>query len=98
MKNFKEIKKAIAKHKIELQQRFNIIEIGVFGSFVRKEHNKKSDIDILIEFKQGHKTFDNYMELKFFLEDLLGLKVDLVMKSAIRKELKEAILEEVVYA
>jgi hypothetical protein len=38
------------------------------------------------------------MELKFFLEDLLGLKVDLVMKSAIRKELKEAILAEVVYA
>lgn len=50
-----------------------------------------------MEFEQGKKTFDNYMDLKFYLEDLLGVEVDLVIKSAIKPKLKEYILKEVVY-
>ena len=58
---------------------------------------ERSDIDILVEFERGHKTFDNYMELKFFLEGILHLKVDLVLKNAIREEIKENILSEATY-
>lgn len=97
MKNLKAIKKVLANHKKEIQQRFRVKEIGVFGSYVRKEQSKKSDIDISVEFLTGFETFDNYMDLKFLLEELIGLKVDLVVKDAIRKELRESILAEMVY-
>jgi len=71
-------------HKKEIKEKYKVAEIGAFGSYLRGTANRRSDIDVLVEFEPGHKTFDNYMELKFFLEDILGLKVDLVMKSTIR--------------
>ena len=77
---------------------YGIKQIGVFGSFVRSSHNNRSDIDILIEFYPGEKKFDNYMELKFFLEKLLHRKVDLVIKDAIKPRVKQYILSEVLYA
>ncbi len=67
----------------EIKQRFKVKEIGVFGSRIRGTAKKRSDIDILVEFEQDNKTFDNYMDLKFYLEKLFGYKVDLVLKSAI---------------
>lgn len=97
MKTFEEIKKILTKRKKELQERFNVKEIGIFGSFVRGEQRKRSDVDILVEFTKGSKTFDNYMELKFFLEKILGLKVDIVLKSAVREELKKYIFDETIY-
>ncbi len=97
MKALEKIKMLLAEHKKELQERFKIKEIGIFGSFVRNEQKKRSDVDILVEFMKGCKTFDNYMELKFFLEEVLGLKVDLVLKSAVREELKKYIFDETVY-
>ena len=72
--------------------------IGVFGSFIKSTQNANSDIDILVEFKKGSKTFDNYMELKFFLQKLLGRKVDLVLKNALKPRLKLQIIKEVKYA
>jgi len=72
--------------------------IGVFGSFVRGEEKAESDVDVLVEFREGQKTFDHYIDLKFYLEDLFGRKVDLVMKGAIKRRLREPILSEVVYA
>jgi predicted nucleotidyltransferase len=72
--------------------------IGLFGSYARGEERKDSDIDMVVEFQPGQKTFDNYMNLKFFLEKLLGHKVDLVIKEAIKPELKERILKSVIYA
>ena len=68
-----------------------------FGSYVRGEETFISDIDILVDFEKKGKTFDNYMELKYFLEELLGLEVDLVMKGALKEELKDVILKEVIY-
>jgi len=58
---------------------YGVEKIGLFGSYVKGEQRLGSDVDILVEFKRGMKTFDNYMGLKFFLEDLLGCKVDLVI-------------------
>lgn len=63
-----------------------------------KEERPDSDVDVLVTFRNGEKTFDNYMSCKFYLEDLFGQKVDLVMKGSIKKRLKPYILGEVVYA
>ena len=79
-------------------KRYGIKRIGVFGSFARSAQKNRSDIDILIEFYPGKKSFDNYMELKFFLEKLLHREVDLVIKEAIKPRIRRHILDEVVYA
>ena len=90
--------KLLRLYSIDVREKFKIKEIGVFGSYVRGEQKEDSDIDILVEFEEGYKTFDNYMELKFFLEEILTSKIDLVIKTTIRDELKQNILSEVTYA
>jgi Predicted nucleotidyltransferases len=97
MKDAYEIKEKLRAYKPIIKERFKVKNIGIFGSFARGEQTLKSDIDILVEFDKEGKTFRNYMELKYFLEDLLGLEVDLVMIGAIKDELKETILKEVQY-
>lgn len=87
----------LKKHLPEIKSKFKVKEIGIFGSQIKGRVKKKSDIDILVEFEKGFKTFDNYMELKFYLEELFNCKVDLVLKSALKEELKPYILSEVVY-
>lgn len=77
---------------------YGVERIGVFGSYVRGEQRDGSDVDILVEFERGKKTFDNYMDLKFFLEDLLSCGVDLVISEAIKPRLKPYILGSVAYA
>ena len=79
-------------------RKFGVKRLGLFGSFVRGEQKGKSDIDILVEFEKGKKTFDNYMELKFFLEKLLKCKVDLVIYEALKPRIKPHIMREVEYA
>ncbi len=78
--------------------KFGVKKIGLFGSFASRRNTNNSDIDILVEFKTGEKTFDNYMDLKFFLEDRLKRKVDLVIEKNIKTELKEEILSTAKYA
>lgn len=97
MLNKRVIIRAIHNNLNEIK-RYGIKRIGIFGSFVSSSQNRKSDIDILVEFYPGKKSFDNYMELKFFLERLLGREVDLVIKEAIKPRIKQYILEEVLYA
>ncbi len=83
---------------IEEIKKYGVKKIGIFGSFARATQNNKSDIDILVEFEKGEKIFDNYMELKFYLERLLRRKVDLVIKDAVKPRIKQAVLREVAYA
>ena len=97
-KPVREIKKILLAHKQEFREEYGVKEIGIFGSYVREENKKNSDIDILVEFKRGKKTFDNYMELKFFLEELFDRPIDLVVKEAVKLELKTSILKSVRYA
>lgn len=92
-----EILKGIEKN-LERIKKYGVKRIGLFGSYIRNEQKEKSDIDILVKYEEGMKTFDNYMDLKFFLEDLFGYKVDLVMSDAIKPRLKPHIMKEVVYA
>jgi len=72
-------------------------QIGVFGSFVRGEERPESDVDILVKFRDGEETFHHYMDLKFFLEDLFGRKVDLVIHDTLKPRLRGPVLREVVY-
>ena len=87
----------LKKHEGIIRQKYGVKKIGILGSFARGEEKESSDIDILVNFEKGAKTFDNFMELKFFLEDLFGKKVDLVTFEALRPQLKEVILREVAY-
>lgn len=90
-----DIFKKILKNK-RMVKKFGVKKIGLFGSYLRGDFNKKSDLDLLVEFRK--KTFDNYMGLKFFLEDAFDLKVDLVTKESLKPRLKPLILKEVEYA
>ncbi|WP_307336066.1 nucleotidyltransferase family protein [Caldalkalibacillus uzonensis] len=78
-----------------LQEKYNVRKIGVFGSFARGEQTGKSDIDILVEFSKPIGL--DFVELKNFLEKTLGKKVDLVTVNALKPQLKEVILSEVIY-
>jgi len=88
----------LRQHEPAIKKQFGVATIGIFGSFVRGEERPDSDVDVLVTFRKGQKTFSNYMGCKFYLEDLFKRKVDLVMKGAIKKRLKPYILGEVVYA
>jgi predicted nucleotidyltransferase len=85
-------------NKKTLSEKYGVTDIAVFGSYVRDEHKRKSDIDIFVEMKPKFRTFDNFMDLKFYLQKITSKKIDLVIKNSIRKELKPAILKEAVHA
>jgi len=72
--------------------------IGLFGSFVRGEQRPESDIDMLVEFESGRKTFDGFMELSFFLEEVLEHRIELVTVESLSPYLGPHILKEVEYA
>ncbi|AKB38606.1 Nucleotidyltransferase domain protein [Methanosarcina siciliae C2J] len=81
-----------------IKEKFGVKRIGIFGSFAGGEEKAGSDIDVLVEFDETKITFDNYMDLKFYLEDLFKREVDLVIESSIKPRLKDNITREVVYA
>lgn len=85
----------IAELKTELQKEFGVISIGLFGSFAKGNENPDSDVDILVELEDP--TFDNYMDLKFRLEDVLDRTVDLVLLETVKPRLKPVIEREVIY-
>ena len=95
MKTVKQIKKILIQHKKELADRYKVKEIGIFGSYVRGEEKDKSDLDILVEFNEpiGLK----FIELAEFLENILGVKIDLVSKGAIKPNRWKYIEEDLVY-
>lgn len=85
----------LKEHLNEIKQ-FKIQKISIFGSVARDDETTQSDIDILIKFK-GPATYDMYMNLKFYLEDLLGRNVDLVTEDAIRPEIKQYVEKDLIH-
>lgn len=79
----------------EINQRYGVKFLGIFGSFVRGEQEGKSDLDILVEFTSAP-TFFQFVEMEDYLSQLLGVRVDLVMKSALKPRIGERVLSEVV--
>lgn len=91
------IKQRISKNKERLAN-FGIDLIGLFGSYAREEQHEKSDIDILISFKEGMETFSNFMSLCYFLEEVFkGEKVEVVTKNGLSPYIGSKILKEVEY-
>lgn len=88
----------LKRYESTIKEKFHVRKIGVFGSFARGEEKEGSDIDVLIELEDKYETFDNFIDLKFFLEDLFKREVDLVTVEALRPQLKDDIMREVVYA
>ncbi len=96
MKTLSEIKEVLRKHKKELKEKYKVKSIAIFGSYARGEQKETSDIDILVEF---YKTPDliEFVDLKYYLENILGVKVDLVTKNALHPMIREEILKEAEY-
>lgn len=72
-------------------------KLGLFGSFVRKEQSAESDIDLLVEFEQDKKTFDNFMHLSIFLEDVLKHHIELVTAESLSPYIRPHVIKEVEY-
>ena len=86
----------LAAHRDEIRRRFGVRELAVFGSFARNQAGADSDVDILVEFADTP-DFDRYMDLKFFLEDLLGRRVDLVIRHALKPRVRPRVEREAVW-
>ena len=74
---------------------FGVRKIGIFGSFARDKATSNSDVDVLVEFDPDQKTFDNFMNLSFFLEDILQRRVELVTTSSLSPHIGPRILASV---
>ncbi|HEC67883.1 MAG TPA: nucleotidyltransferase [Candidatus Desulfofervidus auxilii] len=98
MKKLEQITAMLKAHKEELKQKYGVKEIGIFGSYVRGEQKPLSDVDILVEFEKGTKIgLLKFINLENYLSEVLGVKVDLVTKSALKPRIGKYILREVVY-
>ncbi|MBS3097955.1 nucleotidyltransferase family protein [Candidatus Woesearchaeota archaeon] len=95
MKKLKQIKRVLASSKAELRKKYNVRELGIFGSYARGQQKKSSDIDILVRFSPNATLFD-FVGLGNYLEEKLKIKADVVSERGIRPELKSSIVKEVV--
>ena len=84
---------------IDRIRQFGAEKIGLFGSVARSEETTGSDLDILVRFASGSKTFDNFMGLKFYLESLFpGYSIDLVIEETLKPRIKDVVSKETIYA
>jgi len=95
MKTLEEIEKIINRHQLELEKKYKVKRIGVFGSYARGEQSEGSDIDILVEFKEPVGFL--FIHLADFLEEILESKVDLVTPDAIKPNRRRYIMEDLTY-
>jgi hypothetical protein len=94
MEKIAAIRKKLEKQKSFIAERYKVKSIGIFGSYVRGEERKDGDIDILVEFSQPIGFFA-FLDLEEYLTDLIGVKVDLVSKKALKPRIGKYILQEV---
>jgi uncharacterized protein len=78
-----------------LTERYNVETLEVFGSYVRSEQKKDSDLDVLVTFKEDPSLL-TYIAIENYLSDLLGIKVDLVMKDSLKPKIGQRILQEAI--
>jgi predicted nucleotidyltransferase len=94
LKNSEFFIEILRQHLPELREKYSVSYLGIFGSYIRGEQTKDSDLDVLIQFDKKPGLL-KYIELENYLSDLLGVKVDLVMKSALKTNIGKQILNEV---
>jgi uncharacterized protein len=92
----KEIIDIMRRSKPEMESRYGVKDLGLFGSCVRQRQRKKSDIDILVTFSRDVDLFD-FLDLREYLKDRLHAKIDLVMATALKPTIAKHILAEVEY-
>jgi predicted nucleotidyltransferase len=97
VQNKEEVFGLLRKHSPQLRL-YGVKRCGLFGSFVRGKQNEASDVDLLVEFEDGQKSFDNFMRTAFFLEEVLGRKVELLTPESLSPYIGPRILSEVEYA
>lgn len=97
MSNLKKVKEVLRSEKDYLKEKFGVKSVGIFGSLVRGEAKKGSDIDLLVDFSETPSMF-KFLELEGYLEKKLLTKVDLVTRNALKKEIGKSILQETLYA
>ncbi len=95
MKQVEGLKETIKREKNLLREKYGVKEIGIFGSYVRREQENKSDLDVLVDYEESPSLFE-LVDLQNYLSELLGVKVDVVMKSALKQRIGARILKEVV--
>ena len=95
MKTLKEIKNILAKHMEILESQYKVKSIGVFGSYIKGRQKKGSDLDILVDFFEPVSLL-KFIHLENYLSEILGVRVDLVMKDALKPRIGKHILREVV--
>ncbi|HYW79182.1 MAG TPA: nucleotidyltransferase family protein [Thermoguttaceae bacterium] len=88
--------RTLTEHRRQIEA-LGVLRIGLFGSFVRDQQRPESDVDLLVHFEPGRKTFDNFMELTFLLEELFSRRVEVVTPEALSPYIGPKILEEVEY-
>lgn len=86
----------ILKRNRQIIKKFGVRSLALFGSVACNQATTESDLDFLVEF-EGVTTFDRYMDLKLFLEDLFNMPVDLVTKRSLKKEISQKVLQEAIY-
>lgn len=96
MANLEQTKNIIQANKSFLEDRFHVKEIGLFGSYLRGEQHKESDVDILVDFGKPISMF-TFIDLEDYLQEKLGAKVDLVSKNSLKPEIGKYVLNEVLY-
>lgn len=96
MTSIEEIKLILKENMELLGQDYNVGTIGIFGSYVRKEQDNESDVDILVEFNKPIGFF-KFLELEEYLASIIGKKVDLVSKKALKPRIGKRILKEAVF-
>jgi len=94
--NRKAILDKLSKETPTMRAQFGVRDLALFGSYGRDEARRDSDLDVLVAF-EGKADFDRFMGLKLHLEDLFGLRIDLVTHAALRPELREIIEAEAVH-
>jgi len=94
--SLEEIKELIDQHRLELKSQFHVDKIGVFGSYARGTQKKRSDIDFLVTFNKPINYFD-LAGLKIYIEEITGLKSDVVPFHNLRPEFRENVFKEVIY-
>jgi uncharacterized protein len=95
MKTFEQVRTLLKTSKKDLNQRYKVKRLGVFGSYARGQQRRGSDIDVLVEFKKGASLLD-LSGVSIYLKEKLGEEIDVVSKNGLRKELRSRILSEVV--
>ena len=95
-KTFAEIKESLSQYKSIARDKYQVTELGIFGSYVRGEQHYDSDVDVLIDYLEAPDLIE-LLELEEELSDRLGVPVDVVTKNGLKPRLRERILSEVVY-